>query len=163
MEKVIYEGRMSLKSQYGPLVVGAFLNLSGLVSMVENPGLGITVVLISSLVFVGLPYLRVLASAYRVTTERVTQHAGLIARNMSEVEVGDIRNVQIMQGAIERLLGVGSVGVSTSGQSGFEITFSGVINPEAVADLVRDARKDSERRSPNEEPENPQPNEYVIP
>lgn len=163
MEKVIYEGRMSLKSRMASLLIGAFFSLIGLVSLTVEPGLGIMVIFISCVVFVGGPYLHMISSAYRVTTERASQRSGLIARNTSEVEVADIRNVQVRQGAIARLLKVGDVGVSTSGQSEFEITFKGVRAPQVVAELIRNARKGSEKLRPTEEAEVKEPPVYVIP
>jgi uncharacterized membrane protein YdbT with pleckstrin-like domain len=153
VEKVIYEGRMSLKSQIRSLIIAAFFSLVGLASLTIEPSVGITIVFIACLVFVGGPYLRVLSSAYKVTTERASQRAGLIARNTSEIEVGDIRNVQVRQGAIDRILKIGNVGISTAGQSGFEITFAGVPDPQAVAELVRNARRGTEKSPLNRESE----------
>jgi uncharacterized membrane protein YdbT with pleckstrin-like domain len=163
MEKVIYEGRMSLKSQIFPLVLGTFFGVTALASLFMQPGLGVITFLIVLVVFIATPFLRAFSSAYKVTTERVPQRLGLIARNTSEVEVSDVRNVQIKQRPIARMLGIGDVGISTAGQSGFEIVFKGVADPQAVAELIRNARKKPKVSLPAEEPEAEQPPIYVIP
>ena len=150
MEKVIYEGQTSLRSRMTSLIIGASFSLLGLSSLTVEPDLGIVMILLSGLVFVGGPYLRVRSSAYKVTTDRVSQRVGLIARDSSEAEMGGIRNVQVRQGALDRLLGIGDVGISVAGQAGLEIAFVGVAEPQAVAGLVRNARRNTKMPPPGE-------------
>ena len=52
---------------------------------------------------------------------------GIIAKHTSEVEISDLRNIVANQGIVERICGLGSVGLSTAGQSGFEIEMRGVV------------------------------------
>jgi uncharacterized membrane protein YdbT with pleckstrin-like domain len=148
VEKAIYDGRISVKSYIGHFALAGLCVLTALVAMrmPDAPGYSLEIMMIVSLlVFVGGPYLRVLASEFRVTTERVHQRTGLIARNTSEIEVRDIRNVQVEQDILQRLLNVGDVRISTGRHSGFEITFAGITDPHGVAELVRRARQRGER------------------
>ena len=84
---------------------------------------------------------QVIASEYTLTGTRVKTRIGLIGRNVSEIEVADIRNVQTHQTMLGRVLNFGDVLISTAGQSGFEIEFRNVDRPEEIAAMVRRAQK----------------------
>ena len=73
---------------------------------------------------------------YKVTSKRVSIRSGIIGRVTSEVEVVDIRNVEMRQSVLDRLFGIGNVGISSAGTGGIEVVFAGVANPAALRDLV---------------------------
>ena len=73
----------------------------------------------------------------KVTTERCIFQRGLIARQTSEVRHDDVRNMQIDQTLIQRLFGVGSLAISSSGQDDFEIRAHGIPRPEAIVETIR--------------------------
>lgn len=72
-----------------------------------------------------------------VTNKRTTYREGIIARETSEVQHDDVRNLQIDQGVVERLLGIGHVAISSSGQDDMEIEVSGIPGPNRVAEAIR--------------------------
>lgn len=81
-----------------------------------------------------------IAASIEVTNKRVIERKGFFSRFVSEVRHVDIRNVQVRQSFVDRLLGIGHIGVSTSGDDGFEIQLSDVPHPERirrVLDLYR--------------------------
>ena len=102
-------------------------------------------------------------SSWTITSGRVIQRKGIIARYTSEVELTDIRSVQVLQPALWRLLGIGSVLISTAGQSGIEVSMSGIPNPQVIADLIRRERR-AEGRSAKQvgAEQDDEPNTYVI-
>ena len=59
----------------------------------------------------------------------------------SEVEIADLRNVVANQGIVERIFGLGSVGLSTAGQSGFEVRMRGIRDPQKVVMIIKDQKK----------------------
>ncbi|MEM6553909.1 MAG: PH domain-containing protein [Planctomycetota bacterium] len=73
----------------------------------------------------------------RVTTQRSVWTRGVLNRLSSEVQHDDIRNIQVAQGLAERLLGVGTVSVSSAGQDDMEISVVGVPRPRVVVETVR--------------------------
>ena len=73
-----------------------------------------------------------------ITDRRTTLRHGLIARESNEVGHDDVRNIQINQGIMERLLGVGTLSISSAGQNTLEIVFKGAPNPEKLAAVIRD-------------------------
>lgn len=72
-----------------------------------------------------------------VTSERSVYRQGLLARSTSEVRHEDVRNLQVDQTIVERLLGVGRISISSSGQDDFEIRVRGIPRPNDVAETIR--------------------------
>jgi hypothetical protein len=72
-----------------------------------------------------------------ITTERSVYQRGLISRQTSEVRHEDVRNLQVDQNLVGRLLGVGSIAISSSGQDDLEIHIEGVPRPDRIAETVR--------------------------
>jgi uncharacterized membrane protein YdbT with pleckstrin-like domain len=75
-----------------------------------------------------------------VTTKRTTLRHGLISKHTTEVWHRDIRNLQVHQGIIQRLLGVGTIAISSAGQSDIEIEFSGLKDPAGVKATIDNYR-----------------------
>ena len=76
------------------------------------------------------------AASLTITNKRVVQRRGLLSKHTTEVVHRDIRNIQVSQSMLQRLFGVGSIGISSSGQGGVEIQFSGIEDPESVKALI---------------------------
>ena len=77
---------------------------------------------------------------YTISNKRVTRTRGIIGKDYSEVDLKDIRNVIVKYGVIDRLFGIGNVGISSAGQSDIEIVFTGVRNPNTVRDTAVKAK-----------------------
>ena len=94
--------------------------------------------LLAALTVVGLLiwWLSTKASKLTVTNKRSIQRKGLIAKFTTEVLHRDVRNIQVDQSAMQRLLGVGSLGISSAGQAGVEIQIEGVRDPAGIKALI---------------------------
>lgn len=73
----------------------------------------------------------------KLTDERTIFWKGLISRQTSEVRHDDVRNLQVHQSVLQRLLGVGEIAISSSGQDDFEIRAAGVPRPADIAETIR--------------------------
>ena len=73
-----------------------------------------------------------------VTSKRTILRKGIVSRETSEVQHDDVRNIQVDQNMYERIVGVGDLAISSSGQDDLEIVVLGIAHPEDVADVVRD-------------------------
>jgi uncharacterized membrane protein YdbT with pleckstrin-like domain len=82
-------------------------------------------------------FIRTRFEALTITSERTIWSRGIFDRETSEVQHDDIRNIQIKQTFIERVLGVGRLAISSAGQDEMEIDVRDVPNPSKVADMVR--------------------------
>lgn len=75
-----------------------------------------------------------------VTNRRTTLRKGILEKQTNEVRHADIRNVRVTQGFIDRLFGVGTLELSSAGQSDVEIAVKGLPDPQGLADLIREQR-----------------------
>jgi uncharacterized membrane protein YdbT with pleckstrin-like domain len=81
-------------------------------------------------------WLRCKGTQLTITSERTRSRKGILSKSITEVWHQDVRNVQLNQTFFQRLLGVGSLGISSAGQSGLEISVAGIPDPERVKDLI---------------------------
>lgn len=141
VEESIWTGRPALLSHPGLVVGGVLLavaGLAGLVALAPIPGGSVVgaVLLGVGLVLVGIAAVACLRYRYELTTRRAVTREGLVSRHTSEIQLDDVRNVVVQRSVADRLLGLGSISLSTAGQAGMEITFRSIRDPQRVADLV---------------------------
>jgi membrane protein YdbS with pleckstrin-like domain len=141
VEEPLWSGRPALLSRPGLVVGGAVLALTGLagvVALAPIPGGSIAgaVLLGLGLILIAAAAVACLRYRYELTTRRAVAREGFLARNTSEIQLDDVRNVVVQRSVADRLLGLGSVSLSTAGQSGMEITFRSINDPDRVAELV---------------------------
>ena len=72
--------------------------------------------------------------------------AGIISRKIQEVGVRDIRNINLKQGIVERLLGLGTVDIASAGTGGIEVSFLGIKDPMRARDLIRREKDEADNR-----------------
>jgi len=73
-----------------------------------------------------------------VTDDRTIYQEGIVSRETSEVQHDDVRNIQLDQSFVQRLLKVGGVAISSSGQDEMEVVAKNLPNPAGIIDLIRD-------------------------
>ncbi len=73
-----------------------------------------------------------------ITDDRTIYQEGIIARETSEVQHDDVRNIQLDQSLIERLLNVGDIGISSSGQDDLEVVARRMPDPARLIKLIRE-------------------------
>ena len=81
-----------------------------------------------------------LASSLEITNKRTIERLGLFSRFTSEILHEDVRNVQISQSFRERLFGVGTIGISSAGQDGLEISVKDIRQPDRIRELIDRSR-----------------------
>lgn len=110
-------------------------------AMFRNNPLGFALAVLLCFVLVGFAillvwWLQCRATTLTVTEERTILRKGLLAKATTEVWHRDVRNVQISQGLLQRMLGVGTVGISSAGQAGVEILAVGIPEPVTVRRII---------------------------
>jgi uncharacterized membrane protein YdbT with pleckstrin-like domain len=75
-----------------------------------------------------------------ITRRKAILRKGILSKAMNEVRLVDVRNTLVTQSLLQRLLGVGGIGISTSGQGGIEIEVKGIPNPGRVRDIIDQCR-----------------------
>ena len=110
-------------------------------SMFRNQPVGFVLNCVLCLVGVGLIifivwWLKCKGTTLTVTSDRTRLRKGILSKSVTEVWHQDVRNVQLNQTFFQRILGVGTLGISSAGQSGVEIGVSGIPDPEMVKELI---------------------------
>ncbi len=76
-----------------------------------------------------------------ISNKRTIRHEGIVRRHTSEVLHDHVRNVEIKQSFLQRLLNVGYIGISSSGQDDIEIEVRDIPRPYAVKALIDEYRE----------------------
>jgi uncharacterized membrane protein YdbT with pleckstrin-like domain len=74
---------------------------------------------------------------YAIDGETIESRQGVIARRVQSIRVRDLRNINVRQSLVQRLLGVGDVEFSSAGGGGVEVVFFGVAAPMQLKNLVQ--------------------------
>lgn len=61
---------------------------------------------------------------------------GIISRDVHSIRVRDLRNINVRQSILQRILGIGDVEFSSAGGAGIEVTFFGVKAPLALKERI---------------------------
>lgn len=78
---------------------------------------------------------------YIITNRRVIVKRGIIAKHVDEVDIADIRSIQVRQSVEQRMIGCGDVLIATAGTAGNEIKIKNVAKHSEIADLIRNQKK----------------------
>ncbi len=86
-------------------------------------------------------FLRSASITLTLTNSRSILRKGLISRDSSVVQHDDVRNIQVDQTIFQRLLGIGDVGISSSGQDELEIIVNKVPAPTRIVEMIRENQR----------------------
>lgn len=119
---------------------GIIMGLAG-VALLQIPGIVVIIVSIGILAvgayFLARWYLASRMHSLTLTSERLIYRYGIIHRGTSELRYDDIRNLQLDQNIVERMLNFGDMAISSSGQDEMEIIINDIPDPERVAEYIR--------------------------
>lgn len=85
-------------------------------------------------------WIRNLGTLLTVTSRRTILRRGILSKFTSEVFHKDVRNVQVSQNVLQRLCDVGTIAISSSGQSDFEISVDSMPEPNRVKQIIDNAK-----------------------
>lgn len=86
---------------------------------------------------VGYWFIASLATTLTITSSRTIARRGIIRKATSEVQHDDVRNIQVDQNILQRLLNIGAIGISSSGQDDLEVVVKGLPDPERLVSIIR--------------------------
>jgi uncharacterized membrane protein YdbT with pleckstrin-like domain len=147
VEQELWQGTFSPKAALPMAVIAAILSVALIVVAVmfgfSATGWLIAVgVILLTFACLGLQlWLTRLSTAYRLTTQRLVHEVGLFSRVTNRVEVIDIDDVTIEQGLIDRMLGIGTIKLSSSDRTHPVLPLRGVDDVRVVADQIDQARR----------------------
>jgi uncharacterized membrane protein YdbT with pleckstrin-like domain len=74
---------------------------------------------------------------YTIDADTIESRQGIIARKVRSIRVRDLRNINVRQSLVQRVLVVGDVEFSSAGGGDIEVAFFGVSDPMAVKALAQ--------------------------
>lgn len=77
-----------------------------------------------------------LGASLEITTKRTIMHRGIFSKSSSEVVHDNIRNIQVSQTFLQRVMQVGQIGISSSGQDGIELQINHLKDPDNLRKII---------------------------
>ena len=71
-----------------------------------------------------------------ISTKRTTERRGWLRRTTKEILHDKVQDIQITQSFPQRVLGVGSIGISNAGEAGVEIQVDHIPNPRRIRSII---------------------------
>jgi hypothetical protein len=84
------------------------------------------------------------ATSLRVHANRVVLHKGMFSRDIKEIFCSDVRSVEVRQGFLQRLVGIGDIVIGNAA-SDSEETACGIPDPTGVKDLILSQKRGGTR------------------
>ena len=150
-EQELWRGGFSPKAMVGYWILAGIATVGAIVAGVLLPepitwtvGLAIAGALWVAMIFYFF-YLR-LSIDYRLTSQRLIFRRGILQQVTDRTEMIDIDDVQVTQGLVERMLGVGTIRLLSSDTSDPTLIMRGIDNALNVSQLIDNARREERRR-----------------
>jgi membrane protein YdbS with pleckstrin-like domain len=78
--------------------------------------------------------------SWSITSERVIESKGILSRHRREMELADIRSVDVERGFMQRAMGLGNIVIASAASADYSIKLYDIPDPEGVAETLRRAR-----------------------
>lgn len=146
-EQELWKGSYSPRAMIGLWVVGGLATVAGLVAgiVLSLSTIGWMVILGAILVlwlWLLVVYTqRRLGVRYRLTSQRFFHESGILRHVIDRVEIIDVDDVTCTQGPVERILGIGTVRITSSDRTHPELVIQGIEDVNRVSSAIDDARR----------------------
>ncbi|HVP12037.1 MAG TPA: PH domain-containing protein [Phycisphaerae bacterium] len=142
-EKQVWEGRPAWRSYWGLWVLWAAISLICIIATYRwsnNDSVRWAILLLAAGAAVAIfirEALQVLSLRYRLTTQRLFIHKGIITRVTDQLELVRVDDVRLRQGIIDRIVNTGDVEVIGTDNTDPDITLESIQAPAEVAEALR--------------------------
>ncbi|MGH7913035.1 MAG: PH domain-containing protein [Candidatus Binataceae bacterium] len=126
----------------GAIIVSCILIVAGFaVRFKDANGWGVSLLLFAIAVAeLALTALRRHFVSWSLTSERVIESKGILSRNRREMELADVRSVDVERRFMQRAMGLGNIIIASAASADYAIRLYDVPDPEGVAETLRRAR-----------------------
>jgi uncharacterized membrane protein YdbT with pleckstrin-like domain len=124
------------------LFAATLVFLGGLYAIVSPHGnrmIGLGLIALAFVIF-GVVYLARIYTYWSLTSDRLIERRGLLSSRRREMELADVRSIEVNRRLKQRMLGLGDVGVASAASADFMIRMLDIPDPERVAEILRQAR-----------------------
>ena len=143
-EQVIWRGRHAWRSFSGMWMIWLVLCATALVIAYRHAGATSTLVTVVWLFVAGAgaallvrELLIVLGFRYRLTTQRLFIHRGILTRVTDQMELLRISDVRLRQSVIDRIVNTGDLEIFGTDETDESVTLESILAPAHVAELLR--------------------------
>jgi len=130
-DAIIYQGRPSWLNYIGFYFVGLMIFMISV--SVRNIGVGLLLLLLC----IGSAAIARYRYQFTITKGSIVMRVGLIARNTNEIQLRHIRAINVRQGIVERILGIGTVIFISAAEGEAAVVFKGIRDPIGVKERIR--------------------------
>lgn len=96
--------------------------------------------LAAAAVVIGLTGIARRYTSWSLTSDRLIERSGLLARHRREMELADVRSIEVDRSLLQRVLGLGNVTIASAASADFMVRMRHVPDPERIAETLRQAR-----------------------
>jgi membrane protein YdbS with pleckstrin-like domain len=124
------------------ILIGCALAAGGIYRLITHPGSPALALVLwaGAAAILGMASLARRYTSWSLTSDRLIARRGLIASHRREMELADVRSIEVDRGMMQRLLGLGNVTVASAASADFVIRLLNIPDPERVAEMLRQAR-----------------------
>ncbi len=151
-EETVWEGSYSPKAMVGHFVLAAVVIVLLAILLFKWLPFGTALLWLVILVFVieafvgGWLLVRKLSVRYELTTQRLIHQKGLLSRVTDRIELIDIDDVTYRQGPVQRILGVGTIIITSSDRTHPTLEMPGIDPVREISGRIDDLRREERRR-----------------
>ncbi len=152
-ERSLWRGGYSAKAMYGTWLISALVTGAAAVALVmfgdRHPAIlpaGGAAIAAWWCIAIGTYIYRRMSVSYELTSQRFIHQRGILVRRTDRIEVIDIDDVSFTQGIIQRMLGVGTISLSSSDRTHPELRLNGIDQVNVVSNMIDDVRRDERRK-----------------
>ena len=151
-EKELWQGGYCWRAVLGQAALLGILSVTAVAVLVTMDGgsqawtIGLIALALAWIGLYGVVLYRQLRDQYHLTSHRFVHRRGILRRVTDRLEVIDIDDISVEQSLVNRLVGVGTVRITSSDRSHPVLSLPGVDDVERLAAVFDDARRAERRR-----------------
>jgi len=125
----------------GFLIAGVFIAFGGRLLYVkfQPPQVGFALIGLGILIII-VTMIRARTVSWSLTSDRLIEKRGLIASRRREMELADIRSVEVSKRVMQRMIGLGDVTIASAASADYAIRLHDIFDPDNAAETIRKAR-----------------------
>jgi uncharacterized membrane protein YdbT with pleckstrin-like domain len=101
--------------------------------------IGFAIVGAGVLIFI-MTMIRARTVNWSLTSDRLIEKRGLLASRRREMELADIRSVEVAKRVFQRMFGLGDVTIASAASADYAIRLNDIYDPDEAAETIRKAR-----------------------
>lgn len=105
----------------------------------EQWHLGLGLIVLGTLLFLAA-IIRSRTLRWNLTSDRLIERRGFIATRKREMELADIRSVEVARRVAQRMRGLGDVTIASAASADYAIRLTDIADPDGAAETIRNAR-----------------------